>query len=130
MTETLEHLIARHATTLDAAIDAIETRKNWSPFRDSPSSKFHAPGKPEAGKAAFETLLGKPFDLRQPGTIGQLGSEVSPFTRQPLGITYPQGDPAMLIKAAQAAMPTWRKTASKARIALCLEMAERICLKP
>ena len=62
MTETLEHLIARHATTLDAAIDAIETRKNWSPFRDSPSSKFHAPGKPEAGKAAFETLLGKPFD--------------------------------------------------------------------
>ena len=126
MTETLEHLIARHATTLDAAIDAIETRKNWSPFRDSPSSKFHAPGKPGAGKAAFETLLGKPFDLQQPGTIGQLGSEVSPFTRQPLGITYPQGDPATLIEAAQAAMPAWRKTASKARIALCLEMAERI----
>ena len=126
MTETLEQLVTRHAATLDAAVNAVETRKNWSPFRDSPSSKFHAPGKPEAGKVAFEAQLSKPFDLEQPGTIGQLGAEVSPFTRKPLEITYPQGDPATLIAAAQAAMPSWRKTAPDARMALCLEMAERI----
>ncbi len=126
MTETLERLVAHHANTLDAAIDAVETRKNWSPFRDSPSSKFHDPGKPEAGKAAFEALLGKSFDLDQPGIVGWLGCEVSPFTRQPLGIIYPASDPEALIEAAQAAIPAWRKTASEARIALCLEMAERI----
>lgn len=124
--ETLDRLVARHAATLEAAIHAVETRCNWSPFRDSPSSRFHAPGKPQAGKAAFEARLGQPFDLDQPGIIGWLGDEESPFTRARLGITYPQSDPVTLIDAAQAALPAWRKTGFEARIAVCLEMAERI----
>ena len=45
MNEELAVLIARHAETLSAAIEAVETRKNWSPFKDSPSGKFHAPGR-------------------------------------------------------------------------------------
>jgi hypothetical protein len=70
MTISFEDLIARHARTLEAAIDAVNSRKNWSPFRDSPSAKFHAEGAPEAGKAAFEAQLGRPFELDQPGITG------------------------------------------------------------
>ena len=88
MNEQCEVLIARHAETLSAAIDAVETRKNWSPFKDSPSGKFYAPGKPEAGREAFEAQLGHPFALEQPGIIGWSGTEVSPFTNKPLGIDY------------------------------------------
>ena len=126
MTESLEALTARHAPTLEAAINAVNSRKSWSPFRDSPSAKFHAPGAPEAGKAAFEAQLGHPFDLDQPGIIGHSGAEVSPFTRQPLGIDYPMSDPAALITAAQTAMSGWRKVNPEARMALCMEMAMRL----
>jgi phenylacetic acid degradation protein paaN len=126
MTETIAQLTDRQAALLASAIDAVETRKNWSPFRDSPSGKFHAPGAAEAGKAAFEAQIGRPFDLDQPGIAGQSGDEVSPFTRKPLGITYPVSDPEALITAASAAMPSWRKVDPETRIALCLEMAMRL----
>ncbi len=126
MTESLEALTARHAPTHEAAIQAVNSRKNWSPFRDSPSAKFHPSGAPEVGKAAFEALLGRPFDLEQPGITGQSGKEVSPFTRKPLNIEYPVSDPAALISAAQEAMEDWRKLAYETRIALCLEIAQRL----
>lgn len=129
MTESLEALRARHAPTLEAAINAVNTRKNWSPFRDSPSAKFHDPGAPEAGKAAFEAQRGHAFDLDQPGIVGRSGAEVSPFTRQPLGIEYPVCDPVELIAAAQVAMAQWRKVDPEVRIALCLEMAMRIYVR-
>lgn len=126
MTETLTQLTQRHADLLSAAIEAVETRKNWSPFRDSPSGKFHAPGAADAGKAAFDAQLGRPFDLEQPGVIGRSGGEISPFTRQPLGIDYPVSDPEALIAAASAAISGWRKVDPEARIALCLEMATQL----
>ena len=126
MNKQLEVLIARHDETLSAAIEAIETRKSWSPFKDSPSGKFHAPGKPEAGREAFEAQLGRPFALEQPGMIGRSGAEVSPFTGRPLGIDYPVSDPQALTASASAAIRGWRKVSPAARIALCLEMATQL----
>lgn len=86
-------LIARQASMIDAAIQAVETRQAWSPFKDSPSTKIHGHDKPVAGKAAFEAHLNRPFDLDQPGVIGHAGEEISPYTQQSLGITYPVSDP-------------------------------------
>ena len=77
-------IVARHAATLDAAIDAVQTRKSWSPYRDSPSTKIHGPDKPVQGKAAFDARLNALFDLGQPGVVGEAGEEVSPFTGRPL----------------------------------------------
>ncbi|WP_428149729.1 aldehyde dehydrogenase family protein [Brevundimonas sp.] len=119
-------LIARHAPTLEAAIDAVQTRKSWSPYSDSPSTKIHGPDKPGAGKAAFEARLGATFDLDQPGVVGEVGEEVSPFTQQPLGIRYPKSDPEALVAAAVSAMGDWREADFELRIALCLEMAARL----
>lgn len=119
-------LIARHAPTLASAIDAVETRKSWSPYSDSPSTKIHGPDKPGAGKAAFEARLGTTFDLGQPGVVGEVGEEVSPFTQKPLGIRYPQSDPEALVASAVSAMSDWREPDFELRIALCLEIAARL----
>lgn len=119
-------LIARHAPTLASAIDAVETRKSWSPYSDSPSTKIHGPDKPGAGKAAFESRLGTTFDLGQPGVVGEVGKEVSPFTQKPLGIRYRQSDPEALVASAASAMDDWREADFELRIALCLEMAARL----
>ncbi|WP_271085250.1 aldehyde dehydrogenase family protein [Brevundimonas sp. NIBR11] len=109
-----------------AAIDAVQTRKSWSPYSDSPSTKIHGPDKPGAGKAAFEARLGTTFDLGQPGVVGEVGEEVSPFTQQPLNIRYPKSDPDALIGAAVAAMGDWREADFELRIAICLEIAARL----
>ena len=119
-------LIARHSATLESAIRAVGTRESWSPFSDSPSTKIHGPDKPGAGKAAFEARLATTFDLGQPGVIGEVGEEVSPFTQKPLGIRYPESDPEALLSAAVAALPDWRAADFELRIALCLEIAMRL----
>jgi phenylacetic acid degradation protein paaN len=120
-------LIARHASTLQAAIDAVQTRAAWSPFSDSPSTRIHGPDKPSAGKAAFEARLNTTFDLDQPGATGAaVGEEISPYTGRSLGIRYPLSDPDALVAAAVAAMAQWRETDFELRIALCLEMAQRL----
>lgn len=124
-TTDLDALIARHRPTLERALDACRSRESWSPFSDSPSTAVHGPEKPAAGKAAVEALFGRPFPLEQPGTIGWIGEEVSPYTRRALGVTYPKADPAALIAAAEAAMPAWIAAGPEARVALCLEMIAR-----
>jgi phenylacetic acid degradation protein paaN len=120
-------LIARHAATLTAAIDAVQTRRAWSPFSDSPSTKIHGPDKPPAGKAAYEARLGTTFDLHQPGATGEtVGEEVSPYTQRPLDIRYPVSEPDALVAVAARAMIDWRAVPFELRIALCLEMAQRL----
>lgn len=119
-------LIARHTDLIARAIDAVETRKSWSPFKDSPSTKIHGAEKPVAGKAAFEARLGQRYDLGQPGATHWVGEEVSPYTQEALGITYPVSDPHALIDAATKAMPAWAKADPELRMALCAEMAVRL----
>ncbi|NIV17702.1 MAG: phenylacetic acid degradation protein PaaN [Woeseiaceae bacterium] len=113
----------KHQATLDAALDACATRKYWSPFTESPSRALHAEGAHEAGKAAFEALLGKPFELVQPGEVGRTGQEISPYTQQALGIDYPKVDVDAVMAAAGQAMQSWKKVPPGERVGLCLEMA-------
>ena len=46
---------------------------------ESASPKVYGEGAAEAGKAAFDALLGKRFPLTQPATVGDVGGEKSPF---------------------------------------------------
>ncbi|ANP44826.1 phenylacetic acid degradation protein PaaN [Candidatus Viadribacter manganicus] len=119
-------LVERHKDLIALAIDAVETRRSWSPFKDSPSTKIHGVEKPAAGKAAFEARLGARFELDQPGVMDWVGEEVSPYTQEALGITYPVSAPEALIDAASAAMPAWVKADPELRMALCAEMAVRL----
>ena len=124
--EQQQQLINKHSSTIAQAIDAVETRKSWSPFKDSPSTKIHGTEKPVAGKKAFEQRLGKKFLLDLPAITDWVGAEVSPFTQQPLQITYPVCDVEGNIAAAQQAGKAWAKTSAEFRVALCLEIAEQM----
>ena len=116
-------LFERHAAMIERALTAIGERGYWSPHSESP--KAYGEGAMEAGKAAFDALLGKPFDLTQPGTVGTIGREVSPFGI-PLGITYPKADLDALFAAIGAAEREWKKAGPEAWVGVSTEILQRI----
>src|SRR5439155_5645894 len=90
-----------------------------------PSPKVYGDTANDEGKAAFEARLNKPFGLRQPGTVGQTGNEVSPFGFD-LGVTYPKADLEQLFAAVEQAIPAWRKGGPEAWVGVSLEILQRL----
>jgi phenylacetic acid degradation protein paaN len=118
-------LFDKHRATLDRALVAIAERGYWSPYPESASPRNYGEGAAEAGKAAFDALLGKPFALTQPATTGQIGAEKSPFGMT-LGVTYPRADLDALFAAIDKARAQWRKAGPEAWVGVCLEILDRI----
>jgi len=115
----------RHRATLDRAVEAIGNRGYWTPFAESPSPKIYGEGAAEAGKAKYDALLNRRFPLTQPATIGQVGSEQSPYGMK-LGVTYPKPDIDGLMAAVEAAESSWRKAGPEAWVGVSLEILNRI----
>jgi len=118
-------LFERHAATLDAALAAASARGYWSAYPESPSPKLYGEGAAEAGKAAFDALRDRLFALDQPGTIGTVGAEVSPYGF-PLGIRYPKPDLDALFAGIAKAQATWRAASPDAWVGVCCEILQRI----
>lgn len=116
---------SRHSDLLQKALDACRERYAWTAYTESPSSKIHGRELPAQGKANFEAMLNTPFELDQPGEIGRTGAEVSPYTRQPLGITYPKIAVDTLYESVNEAMPAWRDAGADTRVGICLEILDR-----
>jgi phenylacetic acid degradation protein paaN len=118
-------LVAKHKERLDAALAAIAGRGYWSAYPESPSPRVYGEGTAEAGRAAFDALLRKPFPLGEPGANGWVGAEVSPYGLA-LGVTYEHLSADALIGAATAALPGWRAAGPEVRTAVCLEIIDRL----
>lgn len=115
----------RHQQLLDRATEACATREHFSPFPDRPGRDDESVAAIEAGRQAYERLLGGAVELDQP-TDGWLDAhEVSPYTRQPLGIRYPTAGVDDLFGAAGRAGERWRAVAPEQRVDLCLEIVQR-----
>ncbi len=113
-------LYPHHDELLYAAITALKKRVYFAAFPENP--KAYAEGAAEAGIAAWQAAQGKPFDgLLQGESQGQVGEEVSPYTGQPLGITYPFYAPDILIENANRAKKGWRNTSPADRAAMLIE---------
>ena len=115
----------RHAATLERAQQAIVDRGYWSAYPESASPKMYGEGAAEAGKAAFDALRDKPFPLVQPGSVGTVGHEISPFGF-PLGITYPKADLDTLFAAIVTARQEWGKAGPETWVGVCAEILHRI----
>jgi len=115
----------QHSDLLNKALDACAKRYSWSGWPESPSTRIHGPDKPAAGKARFESLLNSDFPLQQPGEIGRVGEEVSPYTGEALGVRYPQMDSAVLFAAIDDARPAWAAASPQERVGVCLEILQR-----
>jgi hypothetical protein len=118
-------LFERHRAMLEHALKAIAERGYWSAFPESPSPKVYGEGAAEAGKAAFDTLLHKPFPLSPAGADGTVGAERSPYGF-PLGVTYPKVDIDALFAAIAKAESSWRKAGPEAWVGVSLEILTRI----
>lgn len=118
----MQHFL-KHKAALDMAVEACATRKYWSAFTESPSRTLHPAGAHEAGKTAFEARLNTPFPLDQPGEIGRIGFEISPYTQAPLGIDYPHVNVDVIMAASKTSMHSWKAISPEERVGLCFEIA-------
>ncbi|TWJ10652.1 phenylacetic acid degradation protein paaN [Stackebrandtia albiflava] len=118
-------LLTKHRDTLDAAVSAITTRGYHSVYPESPSPRIYGENAAADGKAEFEGLLGKQFDLDTPDVVDYVATESSPFGIE-LGVHYPRADAEALLTAARRAWPTWRDADPDTRAAVCVEILERI----
>jgi phenylacetic acid degradation protein paaN len=114
----------KHRAIFERAQTACQERHCWSPFPDMPGKYPDAEAAQAKGLTAFKGHLGHRFALDQPGCINEVGEEVSPYTQEPLGITYPQADIDTLFKSAESAMPTWAATTPETRIGVLMEVLD------
>ncbi len=115
----------RHQQLLDQATEACATREHFSPFPERPGRDDDSLAAIEAGRRAYEERLGDTVELEQP-TDGWLEAhEVSPYTRQALGIRYPTAGVDDLFGAAGRAGERWRAVPPQRRVDLCLEIVHR-----
>ncbi|HSV53698.1 MAG TPA: phenylacetic acid degradation protein PaaN [Burkholderiaceae bacterium] len=119
-------LFEKHRAVFERAQLACRERHCWSPFPELPNKYPDAAAAQAAGLAAHQAHLGSRFALDQPGIIGELGEEISPYTQQPLGIRYPQSDIDTLFSAGEKAMPPWAEAPFETRIGVLLEVLDTI----
>ncbi|WP_328807873.1 phenylacetic acid degradation protein PaaN [Nonomuraea antri] len=118
-------MFEQHRETLEKALSAIADRGYWSAYPESPSPRVYGEGAAERGKEAFESYLGKPFPIEQPGTGAWIGGERSPYGID-LGVTYPEPVIDDLIAAARSALPAWRDAGPERRALTCVEIVHRV----
>src|SRR5215207_5707778 len=123
MPNTVEALISEHRPTLERTLEAIRSREYFSQFPEL--IKAQPEGAMEAGQQAFESYLGKPFPLEQPGADGTVSTEKSPYGLD-LDISYPHVSVDALLPAAAAGIPAWRDAGPDARAAVCVEILTRL----
>jgi phenylacetic acid degradation protein paaN len=112
-----------HTETLDRAVQAIEERSYWSAYPEHP--KAYGEDAPAEGEAAFDALLGVPFETGQDRHGFMEVAETSPFGID-LGITYLATDVDTVVTAAVAAMGPWGKASVDDRADVCLEILARL----
>jgi len=122
-------LFEQHRARFEGAQTACRQRHCWSPFPELPNKYPDAAAAQARGLAAFQAHLGtaaapRAFTLDQPGTVGALGGEVSPYTQAALNIRYPQADIDTLYGAAEAAMAGWSAASIDTRIGVLMEVVD------
>ena len=119
-------LFEKHEASLRAAGLACRERSYFTLFPETPDRHRGGSAAAEAGAAAYRAQLGHRFELDQPGTIGRIDGEVSPYTLEPLAIDYPHADPDALFDAARKAMAAWAGASAQARLGVCMEIVDRL----
>lgn len=121
-------LFERHQEKLDQACAAARSRGYWSAYKEMPSPRVYGETAQEDGIKAFQSHLGKAFEIDQPHNGTTKGSEDGPFGVT-FDIDYPAPDVNAMMTAAKAAIPAWRKLGPKGRAGVCMEVLERLNAK-
>ncbi|GIV22717.1 MAG: aldehyde dehydrogenase family protein [Bacteroidia bacterium] len=115
----------QHKPRIEEALRAWQQRTYWFAYPED--TKAYPEAEASAGEADFKAQLGRPFDrLRQGGRRWVVSDEVSPYTREALGISYPQADVGEWIGAAEEALRVWRWVPWTERLGLLMESVARM----
>jgi phenylacetic acid degradation protein paaN len=123
---TSADLFTRHRARFEQARTACRTRAAWSPFADQPSGYPDFAEARAAGAAAFKARLGQRHALALPAVQDWVGEEVSPYTQQLLGISYPHCELDASFKAAASGVAAWSRATPQQRAGVLLEIIDRI----
>jgi phenylacetic acid degradation protein paaN len=124
--EAAPTLFDKHRATFERAVLACRERHAWSPYPEQPGKYPDAARAQAAGLAAYQHHLGSCFALEQPGTVAEIGEELSPYTQTPLGVRYPQSDIDVLFDAAEAAIGPWASASVDERIGVLMEALDTL----
>ncbi|SHM26388.1 phenylacetic acid degradation protein paaN [Chitinophaga jiangningensis] len=118
-------LVAKHQNTIENAVKANQSRTFYSQYPEHPKAygdEAHA-----IGVQSYQQMLNKPFkQLLQTGETGWAGEEVSPYSGEVLGVTYPLFTVKDLIAKATEAGKAWAKVPVEQRAAVLTETLDKI----
>ncbi|MDQ0108094.1 phenylacetic acid degradation protein paaN [Chitinophaga terrae (ex Kim and Jung 2007)] len=118
-------LATKHQNIIDQAVRATHERTFYAQYPEHP--KAYGDDAHAKGIQSYQQLLGKPFkQLLQTNETGWSGEEVSPYTREVLGITYPTFAADDLIRKAAIAGKGWKQLPVAERAGALTETLERI----
>lgn len=108
---------------LTEAVLHLHTRKFFVAYPEHPGA--YGETENAAGKAAFEALLKKNYEgLLQPADVWA-GEEVSPWTLETLGISYPSATTDVLVQRAAEVRKTWLHADVNDRAGVLMHALER-----
>ena len=120
-------LSVEYKTILNNAIRALHERTFFAQYPEHPSPKIYGETADEDGKSKFQATLNKKFEeLDQHHAEKWEGCEESPYTQEPLGITYPSFSVETLIERASDTFDAWRKASPEDRAAVLIDSLEKI----
>ncbi len=122
----MAEFFTRHEALLKRAVEAIGARTYFSAYPESASPKVYGENAKADGDAAFEAVLGKPFEFDDRFPSERLvGAEASPYGKR-LDVRYPTASVDRLIAASVAAGEAWGRAPIQARAGVLLEALARL----
>lgn len=116
---------AQYKEILEGAVKANNARTFFAQYPEHP--KAYPEDGPKKGLEAYKNRLNKKYDeLLQGEGDDWIGEEVSPFTQEPLGITYPRISNETLVRNAKATQKDWKKAGPLNRATILIEALENL----
>lgn len=118
-------LSSAYSAIISNAIKAIHERTFFAQYPEHP--KAYGEDAIAKGQVAFDAQRNNKFEgLLQSNPADWKGEEVSPFTLEPLGITYPIFDVDTLVVRSGRAFEHWKKQSADERAEILVDALERI----
>lgn len=118
-------LSSAYSEIITNAIKAIHARTFFAQYPEHP--KAYGEDAIAKGQVAFDAQRNHKFEgLLQSNAADWKGEEVSPFTMEPLGITYPVFDVDTLVVRSGRAFEQWKKISPDDRAEVLVDALERI----
>ena len=119
-------LFTKHQPVLTKAVEALHARTFYAAFPEHPAPAVYGETADADGQAKFKNQLGKKFEeLKQTGATSWGGQEESPYTQEPLGVSYPLVPVNTLIENSKKAFTPWRKASVQDRAGILMESLDR-----